>query len=159
MEKHSLIKNGYHYPIGTNIKLNAKAAKEMGEQLLFFVDEYYKNIKNIYLICTGSSGIIISTIVAEVLLDYLPEKHVEILCVQKKGENAHRGNFLGEYLFDPNNMTVIADDFIGSGNSVGYILNCIKEESGAKRMIDVLCIGNDTEQFNDDFKHIICNEY
>ena len=95
-----------HYPVGEYIHLNLST-------ILSYADIIKKRCEGIpvNLFCTGSSGAIISGIIAT-------EIPVTIYHVKKEGEHSH--NFTAPKPKD--GFNVIVDDFIASGNTIKYIL-------------------------------------
>lgn len=94
------------YPVGTCIK----DAKELGRRMAKIIDHEFPHEK-ISLWCSGSSGSILSAIIANEL-----HRVEEILYVKKNNEYTHG---TGEsYYVAPNSTHIIVDDFISTGNTI-----------------------------------------
>ena len=106
------------YPIGVHIQYNWPVIQCMQNKLLeYLLKEQLKN-KIIQLFCMGSSGSIISSLIASHLISN--EFEVTIHYIQKEGESRHGGN----YDVDDAKLisiNIIVDDFIITGETIRKI--------------------------------------
>jgi hypothetical protein len=103
-----------YYPIGDNISINL----EFIENLKNFLKDNFNESHDIKLYCQGSSGAIISGIIAAGLVNY----KVTICHVKKPGENSHWGN-VDAYSRKDNTLFIFVDDFIESGQTLIRVFN------------------------------------
>ena len=102
------------YPVGINMNKAKRVGKIMAEQL----NQLYPD-SNIVLICRGSSGSILSSIVATFC-----ENVEKVLYIRKDNEQSHGS---GVEHFSPCYRYVIVDDFIDSGRTLVAIWETLKE--------------------------------
>lgn len=126
------------YPIGSRMSNTIDLAEHYVEKLLqqFKINKISDNI-NIW--CRGSSGAILSAIVAVKLQVELRSTVIKICHVKKEGEESHSDSIQIAY---GNSVTnIIVDDFSASGCTLNKIY-----EKASKLLkhgnIDYLCIAN-----------------
>jgi len=140
------------YPVSFNIQYNLKIIDIMFQEIKNLILTKDLN-KNVYLICTGSSGTIISAILTEKL------KQVKIKCkivyIRKINENSHSKKDYNR--LNKNFTTIIIDDFIVSGKTINYIYNTINESLD----IDILCVSEYifSNRIAFDVRYLICQKY
>jgi orotate phosphoribosyltransferase-like protein len=112
------------YPVGDNIQSNIPIIKKMYDKIKLIMKKegiFYDT--KINLICCGSSGAIIASIIAQLLCKKYID--VKIRHIKKHGENSHgnsydNSNFIG--------YNIIVDDFIASGKTMQYIFTRLKKD-------------------------------
>lgn len=130
--------NRIYYPVGESMKNNILRIREMGISLKAYLIAQGINFDDVVLIATGTSGSIISAIIAADLgLD-------EIRYVRKEGENQHYGHTGLWKLTQLDKVSVIVDDFIDSGKSYLRMYNAFLEANDEKPSI--LLIGKFTSK-------------
>lgn len=115
------------YPVGENLPDNYDIILQMAEELK------KKNYSNLVLVCSGSSGAIISAIIATQFLPILP-----IIYIKKPYERNH-GHFYYPMKKD-NNTLVIVDDFVSMGKTVNHIKKKL-ELQGIKK-VQAICMSS-----------------
>lgn len=104
------------HPIGTHLSENLPYIKAMTKLI-----RKHPNLDNLVLVCRGSSGAIISSIIAINLVPIPP-----IVYLRKDGELGHT-HFNRSYLEDISKEFVVVDDFIASGETINNIVKTLKE--------------------------------
>ncbi len=143
------------YPFGRAFKHNQNLTNKLVDTFL----EVKKKLKyrhRIFIFCQGNSGSVVSTIFASRLTaeGYEPR----IIYVRKRGESRHGG-----LSFTPaaDDLYIIVDDFISSGDTVNSIYKDIKGYlPSTHKHIDVLCVTGVVGRRDCDFPvtYIICKE-
>ena len=113
MKKIRLIKTNtpfIGYPVGASMKTNMAIMRTLAE---FYVSIAPKGVHNIF--CQGSSGIIMATIFAQVINQELLSDAM-VLPIRRAGEFTHSPHAI--YDVEPDNINIIVDDFICSGDTV-----------------------------------------
>lgn len=119
MKIHSLVEGSTRYPVGELIMQNMPVIISMGNSIIQVLRKNYKSKKDVHLICRGSSGAIIAAIVGNMIFE--AGYKIQIYHVKKEGESSHNGNgSFSEYIFT-NDVTIVVDDFIASGNTIESI--------------------------------------
>jgi hypothetical protein len=122
------------YPVGNDmlrmkgyVQGALKAFEKLNPELRF------QSERNINLFCRGSSG----AICAALFVAYAPW-HCKIIHIKKPGESAH----CDALEFNPDNINVIIDDFMSSGDTVAEIYhNANSNQYKSKKLIiDVLIV-------------------
>ena len=133
-----------HYPVGLSIQLNIPIIKLMAEA----VKKQYPTDK-LNLICMGSSGAIIATIIAQEITDS------KIYHIKKDGEKAHNSYIRLEH----DAINVIVDDFIVTGHTVNLIYKKLTTLDNSIK-IDCICVTQVDSGYKLDFKPkvLICSE-
>lgn len=117
------------YPIGSNINQNHDNIKILAKELNKYLKISHINTANIILVGTGSSGIILCTL----LHLYLPDS--EIVHVKKNGEESHSHHT--DLWTDFSGKTLIfVDDFMCSGSTY---MRVYKEVKGMGLTISIAC--------------------
>lgn len=120
MKTHIINCSGISYPVGLNM---ASAMSFVKEVYKFIRDNDDFRGRDINLLCTGSSG----SIIASLLFAELDQENVFVCHIKKDGENSHSGdNFRLGSLDDIN---VIIDDFSSSGSTIEKIYSKIKQHN------------------------------
>jgi adenine/guanine phosphoribosyltransferase-like PRPP-binding protein len=110
------------YPVGENIQSYLPTIRGMIKAIKAL------DKKDIKLCCRGSSGAIISGIIAA----EIPE--CEIIHVKKDGETSHTYN--SEYTILPSDYIIYVDDFVSSGSTMLAINRALNTHR-----VDCVCIG------------------
>lgn len=143
------------YPVGSNMQ-NAIKYCDVFSRELIKLNEDLKH-KEIHLFCRGSSGAIISALVAQRISSFYK---VKIKHVKKNGESSHND----VYSVFIEALNVIIDDFIASGATVNAIHKKITDITGGC-WPQVLCVSGvvDTLRLKHsdilNIDHIICGKY
>jgi orotate phosphoribosyltransferase-like protein len=116
------------HPIGANLSYNLPIIMDMVKLLR------QNKFTNLGLVCTGSSGAIIATVIAQQL-----EKIPLIIYLRKPGENGHSH-------LNTNNLNnvidiVVVDDFISTGSTINNIIEQLKQLG--KNKAKGLCLSGD----------------
>jgi hypoxanthine phosphoribosyltransferase len=125
------------YPVGDHIQKNIPIINNMGVRIKsILIEKKLESDDQINLICSGSSGAIISSIIATIL--YKDFKGVNIRHIKKDGESSHaadnyKSHFYSSYF---NGFNIIVDDFICSGDTMKRIFSKIKDDI----QIDIIAI-------------------
>lgn len=101
------------HPIGANFSYNMPIMLDMAKILK------QQAFTNLGLVCTGSSGAIVSTVIAQQL-----EKLPTIIYLRKPGEDGH-GHWNVDNLHNVVDIVVV-DDFISSGRTINGIVEELK---------------------------------
>lgn len=135
------------YPVGSNIQENIPIINQMAKVINeLFVDEY------INLLCMGSSGAIIASIVA------LSNPKMTIIHVKKDGEDSHSTSLTSKY---DNAKNVIIDDFIATGDTLNKIYRKFKsrmEWLNSNVVIDAVCVTGSSRGLEFEPTYFICSE-
>lgn len=105
------------YPVGETIAFNLPIINHYTSIIKRLTEKQHKE-KTIILYCRGSSGAIIAGIIAS----QLTEKKVIVAHVKKDGESSHAGK---PTYSEENTFSVIVDDIICSGDTIGEIVSKI----------------------------------
>ena len=131
------------YPVGININQIIFYIKEVMKCIID--NEVFKNVHYINIWCTGSSGAILSALLAEKITFHYSSITVRIYHIKKEGEHSHNGNF--EKLFIDNDMyNIVIDDFVSTGDTLQRIQKHLSFHSVNK--VDLLILSStfiDTE--------------
>ena len=152
MKKH-ILKTGeaMDYPVGDYIVNNISTINAMGEMLLTVIPKK----KRINLWCMGSSGAIISGLIANILINGCMSR-VKIIHIKKVGESSHEDS---SFMCASNSdFNVIVDDFICTGKTIRKIYEKMGEMDCS---IDCLCVSSSVELYilrNIKIKHIIAHK-
>lgn len=134
-----------NYPVSTNIQQNIPIILDMIEKLKPLVE----GKKEVCLWCRGSSGSIISGIIATHI------DKVKIIHLKKEGEDSHSGSISGCPSGKRGVINIIVDDFMSSGKTLNTIYQTMKDN---KYKVHGLCISGtvwtNPLKFKPDF--IIC---
>ncbi len=130
---------GIQYPCGEYIQQSLPGIRRMGK----IIRNYFNKEKEIVLLCSGSSGAIISALLVPILSTN--KRTVWIVHAPKEGEHPHRASSeLYERRIRLNRMkpaTIFVDDFIRSGSTLE---RCIKTYDGP---INGIVVGEDVNQY------------
>jgi orotate phosphoribosyltransferase-like protein len=114
------------YPVGDYIQYNIPIIKYMGDKIkLILIEKKLNTDAQINLICSGSSGAIIASIIATILYDKFEK--VCIRYIKKDGENSHGFSYMCSEWFK--GFNIIVDDFITTGATMKYIFNKINNNT------------------------------
>ena len=131
------------YPVGKSMKRTLSLGRVMAKQLA----ELYGKHK-LRLVCAGSSGSILSAIIAS----SSKLKVVEIVHIKKEGERSHHEqNHIDRYNVDAYN--IIVDDFISSGGTIIRIYDKFKDANPGIQ-IKALIFAEDILLMDDGFSHM-----
>lgn len=117
MKLHPIECTEVKYPVGLNMVSAINFAKQAS---LFIIGNVDKN-KRINLICTGSSGAIIASLVYSQITGHFPT--ISICHIKKDGENSHSGDSIAYY---SENVNIIIDDFSVTGCTLVNIMNKVE---------------------------------
>ena len=119
-----------NYPVGSYIQHNLPIIEKMANKLHHL---YGKNDAQINLWCSGSSGAIIASLVAQKF------ENATILHVKKEQEASHSNNefFISSYITVIN---IIVDDFVQTGSTINRIRMAMKN-SRTGLNIDCIALG------------------
>jgi orotate phosphoribosyltransferase-like protein len=123
-----IIKSNYatiSYPVGDNIQYNIPIINTMANQIrLLLIKNKVSKDTMINLICSGSSGAIIASIVSTILYENFNKIHIRH--IKKDGESSHgNDNYKSHNL---SGLNIIVDDFIASGETIKRIFSKINDE-------------------------------
>lgn len=120
------------YPIGRNIGY----AIELGEKYAEILMELYPK-SSFVLICTGSSGAMLSALTAQ----NLQGRCKEIIHVKKPGEDSHdRSLDIRKYKYPPDIKLIILDDHIDTGTTLQRIYSDFYIQNQSSIIINALLI-------------------
>lgn len=124
------------YPIGRNVKEALPIVKDMADNL----KSIYKITDNIQFVCRGSSGALISGMLASYMSNY----NIRIIYIHKPNEYAH------SYMeVKGTDNIVIVDDFIDSAETVNIIYKALQKDLFDDNVIiDTLCVSNRVHQLD-----------
>lgn len=113
------------YPLGEFLAENMPQIHLMGRLI---VQEYEQGMPDINIWCRGSSGAIVSALIAN---EYMAEGGKARVChVKKQGEQAH-----SHYpSWTPGAINIIADDFVSSGATVMEVYDSMQRFTSGARM-------------------------
>lgn len=106
------------YPIGNNINQIIFYIKEV--MTCIIDNEIFNNVHYINIWCTGSSGAILSALLAEKITTNYPQIDVTIQHVKKKGEDSHNSGNIRHFANDVM-YNIVIDDFVSSGDTLQRI--------------------------------------
>ena len=129
-----LTSDRFDYPIGLRMNRNLPIIKLMAQKL----NETYEG-KKLALWCQGSSGAIISGIIASLI------PNIYINHVKKEGESSHSDHM---YYFFDDAIHIIVDDFIRTGCTVN---NIGSQLYSTMKRIDCLCISESVSEYSLNF--------
>ena len=135
---------GLHYPVGEHIGRNLPLIKRMAEHIMS-IGKFREQKLN--LVCRGSSGAIISGVLATIL----PNK-IRISHIKKEGEQSHHSTTS----FYRDEYNIIVDDLMASGRTLNAIYEYMSTQPYGT--VDCLCIGGKVWTGNLAFKptFVIC---
>ncbi len=148
------------YPSGTNLNYTLNYTKEVSKIILKTFES-----GSFYLIARGSSGAILSALVAKDLCDN--DRDVSIIISRKQSESSHGENMEDINLANkPDSHIIVIDDLIDTGNTIIRILNDLDYHGFPYP--EMLCISNSSgnlagkidsnyEVIKNSFKYITCN--
>lgn len=114
-----------NYPIGQNLSRNQNTIQKMA---IVIRRQKYKNLG---LVCTGSSGVVIATAIA-LQLNPIPP----VFYIKRKYERSHHHS-----MSDLGHKTLVfVDDFISTGTTVKHVKNMLKQFG--RNQIQGICMGN-----------------
>lgn len=115
------------YPIGSDITATIKGVNMLAPVLLEELKSREIATDNVTLVCTGSSGAIISALLA-IHLPGCVIKHLK-----KDGENSHSSLFY----INHQHTIIFVDDFMASGDTYNRVYDaCL----GVGKKIDMICL-------------------
>ena len=118
MKTHIINCSEVTYPVGLNMSSAMKFVKEVYK---FIKDNDDFRGRDINLLCTGSSG----SIIASLLFAELDQENVFVCHIKKDGESSHAGNNFRLSSLD--DINVIIDDFSSSGETIERIYSKVKQ--------------------------------
>lgn len=129
-----------YYPVGYNWM---KVRKDFIEIFKIFFknhkDELFKDYVIWGLVCTGSSGIILASMLAEFLYQNVDNINVRIMNIPKHGENPHSYSFVHYRFTNCGKIRVIViDDICSSGNTLSKIYEAFDNVFGELRNESIL---------------------
>ena len=127
---HSIPYRRFRYPVGKNMMENESAFRDLIDQFLDTANDSIISHDKIALICMGSSGSIVSTLMYMALRSKHPGKYVEIVHIKKDGESSHSTKFQGiPDSYQPDVLHVWIDDHIDQGTTVSSCLRRYRDNS------------------------------
>lgn len=124
------------YPVGDHIQENFIIIEKMGNCIKTILKENkIPKDTDINIICSGSSGAIIASIITAILIKTY--ENVYVRHIKKDGENSHSGNYIFKELCGFN---IVVDDFIATGSTMHYIF----EQLHTDTKIDLVAISGTT---------------
>lgn len=121
------------YPVGETLPYHLPKIKQLAELI------NSKRYTDLGIVCTGSSGAIIATIIA----CYLPETP-KIYYIKKRDEQNHGHNIsAAKYC----STLIFVDDFIFSGSTVKYVIEQLKLKDISQIQAIYLCDKYGFEEF------------
>ena len=121
---HPIPYNRFRYPVGENMMDNEHAFRELIDRFIDHAKEDITSYSKVNLICMGSSGSIVATMMYLALRAKHPTLNVQIIHIKKDKEDSHSRKFQGiPRNYDSCILHVWVDDHIDQGGTVGQ---CIK---------------------------------
>lgn len=125
-----------YYPVGKNLDSNIPYIREVAHTLYNIIDEQ----KEIALVCRGTSGCIIASIVGYILKRR--GREVSIVISRKIKDN-HGGNMEGAHRIQyAGAIPVVIDDFVSSGETIVSILEDLDCTVTGIDVYPYLCVAN-----------------
>lgn len=120
------------YPLGDVVPKARKAAREMAKK----IKEIYPNPsgQKFAFLCQGTSG----SMMAAMVSTYIPTYQLRLVVIRKPNEKSHSGSSV-PYIGD-DELLIIADDFISSGDTIRRIYSTIEQGTGKKPVIDIIAV-------------------
>lgn len=141
------------YPMGDVMKRAYEAAQEMGALIRSIYPD--PRDQRFAFLCQGTSGSIMSALLATQLLDY----ELRLVIVRKPGEKSHSGTAF-PYIHE-DELVVIADDFVSSGDTIRRIYRDFHNHTGREE-VDIVAVTGYCEKSQnfDAFRpnYLICSE-
>lgn len=109
------------YPVYRKLQDTINSCKAAAEKLL-----QHKYTGKVTLICTGSSGMTIATLIGQHITEVAPDYKFDIMYIQKEGDMAHHSH--KGFIFKMKRNIVFVDDFIDSGATLNRIYSAVSEE-------------------------------
>lgn len=125
-----------NYPVGHYINQANNYINIVYNKLKDLVKDYPINIW-----CRGSSGAILSTLLA----NKFPDNNCLIFHVKKEGEQSHHGNYFVKA--QRSAINIIIDDFIASGDTINEIFNHAKPHINSINFLIVSSISKNENWF------------
>lgn len=123
-----------NYPVGLDINQILHYIKEVMECIKD--NNLFDGIKGINLWCTGSSGAILSAILADKITNMYPIINIRIQHIKKKNEDSH---YSGENrALEKTYYNIVIDDFVATGATMLRIENHLKLHNVVK--VDLLIL-------------------
>jgi hypothetical protein len=146
----------HHYPYTREPAMKLLETAKLLAPVLLKACGIKKNVKTkkrIFLVFTGTSGVMASLMMEMALNMINPELKIIKLHIAKKGEPSHRANCEGEcYLIDclkpAEYRTVFVDDFIISGTSLRNIKKAVSFPINIVCIMGVLCGSSNSDLYN-----------
>lgn len=127
------------YPVGTRFMQNLPIIESMSSNILSFIKQTYRKRYAVVIFCRGSSGSFLSAIISKDLMK--AGYKVYIYHIKKEDESSHDFSTISPHVFDKQNITMIIDDFIATGNTIRSIIKYIKHDTGLKKInVNLLCV-------------------
>jgi hypothetical protein len=137
-----------NYPIGYWLANNLPIITEMANS--FKTIDEFKN-KDINLVCTGSSGAIISAIFSTLVTNKIQIHHIK-----KDGETSHCGQISK---IDNKNPIIFIDDFIHEGITINRVYNIMRRQQGDDKFeFDCIIISDKYMKCGGRPKYLICGK-
>jgi adenine/guanine phosphoribosyltransferase-like PRPP-binding protein len=128
--------SGFDYPVGKYIVSNLPIIKDYATKLEELLKKEEFKDRDRIIFCRGSSGAIIAGIIASII------EITEIIHIKKAGEKSHSDN---NFIVDDNDIVIIVDDFVTTGNTLKSIYNTIENCKTEEKEIDILILNNSEE--------------
>lgn len=118
-----------NHPVGNNLKVSIAAGMKMAVAL----NDIFTGPESFRLVCTGSSGLILSTIIASCLNGRV----CEIVHIKKEGEDSH-GSSQQVHTYEANALNIIVDDFVASGSTLANIFKEFRKHNSVREIDAVI---------------------
>lgn len=125
------------YPVWRHLGTNIPIIEQMAELI------HLESFSDPVLICTGSSGLFISSIISYQFLT-----PIEVHYLRKPYEGGHnhgRPSINGKQL-------IIVDDFINTGDTIRYIMETIRDRYDFLGKFDALCVSHIQDSMREKWK-------
>lgn len=130
MKHINLNTNRICYPVGKNLIINLPIIRKMGLAILKLPLPEHKHVD---LVCMGSSGAIIASIISVMLIK--KGYTTQIVHIKKNGESSHNGTVSG---LTNTHYNIVVDDFIDTGLTIKTIFQKVVECTNAR--INAICV-------------------
>lgn len=169
MVHHTIPHMLFSYPVGARIGANEKVFSSMCEQFISIANEDIISHKRVYLICSGSSGAIIATMMYFHLMNSYAhlDGSVFIIHVKKAEEDSHSSCCDGlPWAYNAENLHVWVDDHINNGATIGYCWSESRNRVDTNFLFDwAVCLTSDyssnmesqLELFSRYTRNMVCN--
>ena len=116
-----------NYPLGSGIDSSHDFIKNIIKSFLDSAKSDIESHTNIGIVCRGSSGVIMATMLYLKLKKATKGKKFRICHIKKDGESSHTTTVSGTFTQSDNAMYVWIDDFIDSGETFEDCINKMRD--------------------------------